>query len=97
MFKSPTCLRVADTWDHPGVPALDEQLSRRVFLPCGPTGRLRAGWVPPRGAAHGPLAEIVGGPLLMKWRVGSQLLPSSAVRQGVRQEVELRLDARDRG
>jgi recombination associated protein RdgC len=89
MFKSLTCLRVADTWEHPGVPALDEQLSRRVFHPCGPTERLRAGWVPPRGAAHGPLAESVGGQVLMKLRVESRLLPASAVRQ----EVELRLDA----
>jgi recombination associated protein RdgC len=89
MFKSLTCLRVADAWEHPGVAALDESLSGHVFHPCGPTERLRAGWVPPRGVAHAPLAESIGGQVLMKLRVESRLLPASAVRQ----EVDLRLDA----
>jgi recombination associated protein RdgC len=89
MFKSLTCLRVADTWEHPGVPTLDDYLSRRIFHPCGPTERLRAGWVPPRGVAHAPLVESVGGQVLMKLRVESRLLPASAVRH----ELDMRLDA----
>lgn len=89
MLKSFTVFRLPPGWKSPGAAAFAETLSRFEFRPCAPTERVTAGWVPPRGVAHAPLAENVNGQVLMKLMVESRLLPSSAVRA----DLDERLDA----
>lgn len=89
MFKSLTVLRIGAEWAPPTFETLSDALSRRAFVPCGPTDRLSAGWLPPRGVDHGPLLESVAGHWLLTLAVESRLLPASAVRA----ELEERLDA----
>ena len=45
------------------------------------------GWVPPRGAAHGPLVESVGGQWLMRLVVEHRLLPGSVVQRRLGEEA----------
>jgi hypothetical protein len=60
------------------------QLAALPFTPCGPTQPLSLGFVPPRGQAHGPLAEFVpGGHILLKLQFEQRLLPGSVVRERV--------------
>ena len=89
MIKSFTLFLLPEDWVHLGAPALAQSLSRHAFLPCGPTVRQSAGWVPPRGVAHAPLAESVAGQVLMKLQVETRLLPSSAVKAHVEERMDL--------
>lgn len=88
MIKSFTPFVLPESWSFPGVQALADALARHEFRPCGLTERQSSGWVPPRGVAHAPLAESIGGQLLMKLQVESRLLPASAVRA----DLEARMD-----
>lgn len=88
MLKSFTLLRIQDGWKSPGAAALADTLSRGEFVPCGPSQPRSAGWVPPRGVAHAPLVEAVGGQYLMKLMMESRQLPSSVVKA----QLEERLD-----
>ena len=89
MFKALTCFLLSDGWEYPGVDALADRLARHAFRPCAPSERSVAGWVPPRGVDHAPLAESLGGQVLMTLAVESRLLPSSAVRE----HLEAKMDA----
>ncbi len=79
MFKNLSLYRLGPA----GAPALSELqagLEKARFLPCSPTQALSVGWVAPRGDAHGPLAEAVGGQWIMELRFEHKLLPASVVR-----------------
>jgi recombination associated protein RdgC len=60
---------------------LQDALERARFVPCAPTQPLALGWVEPRGEAHAPLLEVVGGHWLMALRFEQRLLPASVVRR----------------
>jgi recombination associated protein RdgC len=60
---------------------LQDALDRARFVPCAPTQPLALGWVEPRGEAHAPLLEVVGGHWLMALRFEQRLLPASVVRR----------------
>ena len=51
MFKNISIFTI--TANEPSAEPMQE------FVPCGPTQALSYGWVPPRGVAHGPLAESI--------------------------------------
>ena len=83
MFKALTAYHLPrDAQPDPN--QLDAQLAALPFTPCGPTQPLSLGFVPPRGHAHGPLAEFVpGGHVLIKLQFEQRLLPGSVVRERV--------------
>jgi recombination associated protein RdgC len=100
MIKSFTLFRIHPSWRTPGADALADALSRFVFLPCGPTEPRKAGWVAPRGIEHAALVESIGGHLLMRLQVETRLLPASAVRDRLEEEldaIESRTGRRPRG
>lgn len=68
---------------QPSFDKLEEQLAALPFTPCGPTQALSFGFVPPRGQAHGLLAEKVNGHWLLKLQFEQRLLPGSVVRDRV--------------
>jgi recombination associated protein RdgC len=49
-------------------------------MECGATQEKSLGWVVPRGEAHGPLAESVGGQWILRFMVESKVLPGSVRR-----------------
>lgn len=78
MFKNLMLFRIADDWRPDfGTVQLPE------FVACGPTQERSEGWVPPRGHAHGVLAECVGGQWVLRWCVETKVLPGDAVQRMV--------------
>ncbi|WP_343292964.1 recombination-associated protein RdgC [Vandammella animalimorsus] len=78
MFKNLLMFRVSGDW-RPDLGAVELP----EFLPCGPTQELSQGWVPPRGHAHGPLIEAVGGQWILRWCTETKVLPADAVQRMV--------------
>lgn len=80
MFKNLIVYRLGAA----GVPDLNAMLAgldKARFLPCAPTQPLSLGWVEPRGDAHAPLVEIIGGQWLLELRFEQKMLPASVVRR----------------
>jgi recombination associated protein RdgC len=88
MFKNSCYFRIADGFDLPALAVLEAALQKTRFVPCGPTQAESSGWVPPRGAKHAQLAEIVGGQLILKLCTEKRAVPSSAIKAGVEEKIE---------
>ncbi|MBB5205505.1 recombination associated protein RdgC [Inhella inkyongensis] len=87
MFKALTLYRLP-AHAQPDPAKLDAQLATLPFTPCGATQPISVGFVPPRGKAHGPLAEWVNGHLLLKLQFEQRLLPGSVVKERVDELAE---------
>jgi recombination associated protein RdgC len=83
MLKNLTCFRIQPSWEAPSIDTAAEALGRHAFRPCGPTDRLSAGWLPPRGVEHGALVESVAGQWLMRLGIETRQVPASAVREAL--------------
>jgi recombination associated protein RdgC len=88
MFKNSCYFRIADGFDLPALPVLEKVLQKTRFVPCGPTQAEASGWVPPRGAKHAQLAELVGGQLILKLCTEKRAVPSSAIKAAVEEKIE---------
>ena len=66
---------------------LEEALQADLFVPCGASQEKSVGWVEPRGVAHGPLVEVVGGQWLLKQMVEVKAVPASVVKRKVEERV----------
>ena len=80
MFKNLLVYRVGPDWSAT-LTQIEDALAGARFSPCGTTQPLSAGWTPPRGAAHGPLIESIGGQWLMQLTVEQKVLPGSVVKR----------------
>lgn len=87
MLKNMTVYRIGPGW-VPDLPALEAGLARQRFHPCSATQALALGWVEPRGEAHAPLAEVIGGQWLMKLQSEKKLLPSSVVKRRTEERAQ---------
>ncbi|MBC5764645.1 recombination-associated protein RdgC [Ramlibacter albus] len=88
MFKNACYFRIADGFEMPPLPALEKALQKTRFVPCGPTQAESSGWVPPRGAKHTQLAELVSGQLILKLCTEKRAVPASAVKSAVEEKIE---------
>ena len=66
---------------------LEEALQGDRFVPCGASQEKSVGWLEPRGLAHGPLLEVVGGQWLLKQMVEVKAVPASVVKRKVEERV----------
>ena len=66
---------------------LEEALQGERFVACGASQEKSVGWVEPRGVAHGPLVEVVGGQWLLKQMVELKAVPGSVVKRKVEERV----------
>ena len=82
MLKNMTVYRIGPAW-APDAGTLETGLQTQRFVPCSATQPLAVGWVEPRGEAHAPLLEIVGGQWLMKFQTEKKLLPASVVKRRI--------------
>ena len=62
MFKNMIVYRIAPPWQM-GLEEVEAALQKALFQECGATQEQSSGFVPPRGDAHGLLAEIFVQPL----------------------------------
>lgn len=80
MFKNLTVHRIGPEWSA-SLAQIEDSLSKARFTECGATQALSAGWVAPRGQAHGALVEAVGKQWLMSLMVEQKLLPGAVVKR----------------
>ncbi len=86
MFKNVIVYRIGPGWE-PALEQLEENLGKNRFAPCGATQERSAGWVEPRGEAHGPLAEAVAGQWILKYAVESKVVPGSVVKRKLEEKA----------
>lgn len=67
---------------------LEEALDGARFVECGASQEKSAGWVEPRGQAHGPLVEIVGSQWLLKLMIEVKSVPGSVVKRKVQEQLQ---------
>ncbi len=79
--------RIAPGWQC-DLAQLEEALSRAPFAECGATQERSVGWVPPRGEAHGLLAESVGGQWVLRFMAEAKVVPGSVVARRVNEKLE---------
>jgi recombination associated protein RdgC len=84
-FKNLQIFRIDRDW-NPKRDALEEQLGRNRFNPCGPMDQQTKGWIPPTGEPS--LAHVRGPYLLLSMAVEQKLLPSSVVNQTAQERAE---------
>ena len=82
MFKNLLVYRIAPQ-GLASVQATEEKLQAACFAECGATQPRSAGWVAPRGVAHGPLLEVVDGQWLMALKIEQKILPGPVVKRQV--------------
>ena len=86
MFKNAIIYRIADGWTS-DIIDMEVALGRQVFQPCGATQEKSAGWVPPRGADHGALVEVVAGQRILKFQIERKAVPASAINRKLGERV----------
>lgn len=79
--------RIAPQWQV-GLEQVEEALNKAVFMECGATQERSFGFVPPRGEAHGLLAESVGGQWILRFMVEAKVLPGSVLARRVNEKAE---------
>ena len=79
--------RIAPQWQV-GLETLEDALQKATFAACGATQERAVGFVPPRGEAHGPLAESVGGQWILRFMVEAKVLPGSVLARKVQDKVD---------
>ncbi len=84
-FKNLQIYRLPAPWNI-SLEALDEQLARRRFVPCGSQDPESRGWLSPVG--NDQLVHSIGGQWLIALGVEQRLLPPSVVRQVADERAE---------
>jgi recombination associated protein RdgC len=86
VFKNMIVYRVGPEWSA-SVAQIEAGLDGARFVECGATQEKSIGWCEPRGRAHGPLVESVGGQLIFKLMVETRALPGSVVTRKAKERV----------
>lgn len=87
MFKNALVYRF-DPASLPPLAELEERLAGAGFAPCTPTQPLSVGFVPPRGEAHGALAESVGGQIVLRLLTETKAVPGSVVKDALQEALD---------
>lgn len=67
---------------------LEAALHKALFVECGATQEKSAGWVPPRGEAHGALVESIGGQWIARLMIETKAVPGDALARKVKEKAE---------
>lgn len=81
MFKSFRAFRTTPAMQRISAPALSEALAKQPFHGIGATEKFTCGWVSPRPEPHSPLVEVVAGCWVMKLKIETKAVPSSAIKR----------------
>ena len=87
MFKNLIVYRIGEGWSATAS-QLESELAKARFVPCGATQQKSAGWVEPRGEAHGPMVEVVGGQWVLKLMSEQRVVPGSVVKRRTEEIAE---------
>lgn len=86
MFKNVIVYRIGTGWS-PLLAQMEDGLEGARFVPCGASQEKSIGWIEPRGEAHGPLVESVGGQLLLKLKIETKAVPGSVVSRKAQERI----------
>ena len=87
MLKNMIIYRIAAQWEG-SLAQVEEALQKTPFMACGATQEESAGWVPPRGEAHGLLAESVGGQWMLCFFSEAKQIPASVLNRKVQEKAD---------
>jgi recombination associated protein RdgC len=76
MFKNLFVYKFSNT---PSVAEIEKSLDAERFVPCGKSQEKAIGWVDPRGEPDAPLAESIGGHLILRLKIETKSVPGSVV------------------
>ena len=86
MFKSLIAYRISPLWPA-DLAAIEEALAKSPFIECGATQQKSAGWVPPRGEAHGALVESIGGQWIARLMTETKSVPGDVLARKVKEKA----------
>ena len=86
MFKNLIVYRIGAGWAA-NVAHIEESLDNARFVPCGASQEKSLGWVEPRGQAHGPLVESVGGQLILQLHIETRSVPGSVLNRKTKERL----------
>ena len=86
MFANLIIYRIAPQWSAT-IDQVEQALAKAPFAECAATQEKSAGWIPPRGEAHGALAEAVGGQWMLRFMAETKVLPGSALARKVNEKA----------
>ena len=86
MFANLIIYRIAPQWSAT-LDQLEQALAKTPFTECTATQEKSVGWIPPRGEAHGALAEGVGGQWMLRFMAEVKVLPGSALVRKVKEKA----------
>ena len=69
------------------VATVEAAMDAARFVPCGASQEKAVGWLEPRGIAHWPLIEVIGGQWLFKLMMEMKVVPGSVVKRKVEEQV----------
>jgi len=87
VFKNLMIYRLSAGWPIEQA-ALDDALGKAQFVECGASQEKSVGWVEPRGHAHGPMVEVIGGQWLLKLMMEVKVVPGSVVKRKVQDQLD---------
>ena len=86
MFKNVIMYRIGTGWSAT-VAEIETGLDGARFVECGASQEKSIGWTEPRGEAHGPLVESIGGQLILKLQIETRALPGSVITKKAKERV----------
>lgn len=86
MFKNVIVYRIGPGWSAT-LAQMEEGLDPERFVACGASQEKSIGWTEPRGEAHGPLVESVGGQLILKLKIETRSLPGSVITRKAKERI----------
>lgn len=86
MFKNVIMYRIGADWSAT-VAEIETSLDGARFVECGASQEKSIGWTEPRGEAHGPLVESIGGQLILKLKIETRALPGSVITKKANERV----------
>jgi len=86
VFKNVIAYRLVSPWSVTQA-QLEDALQADRFVECGASQEKSVGWTEPRGRAHGPLVEVVGGQWVLKLMMEVKSVPGSVVKRKVEEQV----------
>ena len=87
MFKNIQVLSIARNWVV-DPQAIEVALDGARFVECGASQESSSGWIEPRGEAHGPLLENVGGQLIIRLKTETKTVPGAVITRRAKERAE---------
>jgi recombination associated protein RdgC len=79
--------RIGPDWNI-SLEQLEAALGTNRFVECGASQDKSVGWTEPRGQAHGPLVESIGGQWILKLQIETKAVPGSVVRRKAEERIQ---------